>query len=241
MALTTQYEAHLSSAKCRFCGDAVDGGKLSVCPKEECQQKRHAACEKTLACGHYCGGITKEAKCLPCIHEECSRNGQQSASDFCNMCWTEDLGRYGRDLVLTGKCSLHSAQVWALVPLLLRDLHTGEEVARLGVSLLICEGPRITFNFACCPLCKAEIRHPALTQIVASIEELKKTLTVVVSTPMTMQARAVNRLKFEGMENDKELTSKDSRFYKAPELYAMQRFSYYMCFKCRVNGLLGCL
>lgn len=40
-----------------------------VCQAPECQEKLKTACTRThRSCGHPCGGVKKEAPCLPCLH-----------------------------------------------------------------------------------------------------------------------------------------------------------------------------
>ena len=59
-----------STNTCKYCGGSscaampvLDG----VCSQEECQGYLASACVKTLTCGHPCGGIAAETKCLPCL------------------------------------------------------------------------------------------------------------------------------------------------------------------------------
>ena len=59
-----------STITCKYCGASscaampvLDG----VCSQEECQGYLASACVKTLPCGHPCGGIAGETKCLPCL------------------------------------------------------------------------------------------------------------------------------------------------------------------------------
>lgn len=50
------------------------------------------ACTKLLNCGHICGGIQGESKCLPCLYG-CSADStlKQDAEDMCMICFTEAL------------------------------------------------------------------------------------------------------------------------------------------------------
>jgi len=54
------------STKCRFCGfnTAI---VQDTCYDKECQDNLVMACQKTLECGHKCGGLANEAVCLPCL------------------------------------------------------------------------------------------------------------------------------------------------------------------------------
>jgi hypothetical protein len=86
-----------------------------VCTKGECVAKERLACGKQHRCGHACGGVRGESRCLPCLQTGCSGEPQQkqekqrerqrlqphppaqlqqqhTADDFCNICWVEDLG-----------------------------------------------------------------------------------------------------------------------------------------------------
>lgn len=60
--------------KCRFCLEELKEPSLSrdpnfqdVCRKPECVQLMKCSCNKTLPCGHRCGGYTNERQCLPCL------------------------------------------------------------------------------------------------------------------------------------------------------------------------------
>ena len=57
-------------------------------------------CEKTLPCGHQCGGVKGEEECLPCLHGCSPPVGadtsnwdklKQDADDMCMICYTEGL------------------------------------------------------------------------------------------------------------------------------------------------------
>ena len=54
-------------------------------------------CSKTHPCGHLCGGIADESRCLPCLHgckngsEDGASELRQDADDMCMICFTEAL------------------------------------------------------------------------------------------------------------------------------------------------------
>ena len=95
------------------------------------------ACTKILECGHPCGGILDEDPGLPCLHR-CRPSDQgalkQDADDMCMICFTEALS--------------------AAPAIYLKCGH----VFHLHCTRMVLEkrwvGPRITFGFSLCPICK---------------------------------------------------------------------------------------
>ena len=75
-------------------------------------------------------------------------------------------------------------------------------------------GPRITFNFALCPICKAPIEHQLLREQLQPVWELQE----------DVKRKALMRLEYEGLHSK---LSQDER-----ASYAMERYAYYVCFKC---------
>uniref|UniRef100_A0ABM0LXG7 Probable E3 ubiquitin-protein ligase MYCBP2 n=1 Tax=Saccoglossus kowalevskii TaxID=10224 RepID=A0ABM0LXG7_SACKO len=86
-----------SPGYCRFCSSGHNTGLLPVgyvCSDPECQEHAKHACIKTLPCGHQCGGIINEDKCLPCLHGCKTKDGiklKQDGDDMCMVCFTEAL------------------------------------------------------------------------------------------------------------------------------------------------------
>lgn len=72
-----------------------------MCVDAQCQEYAANTCAKTKACGHSCGGVINEAKCLPCLqllcHEKELDTGSsgepkepkltQDADDMCMICF----------------------------------------------------------------------------------------------------------------------------------------------------------
>lgn len=120
-------------------------------------------------------------------------------------------------------------------------------------------GARITFKFATCPLCAELIRHPSLKALMRPIRRLQKDVEVRVRIALTnfaagrhpchrcgasptfalAQRRALERLKMEGLDKTEAVTAPSSRFFQRPLAYAMDRFAFYMCFKCQVRRHCG--
>lgn len=197
-----------SSEACRFCGSR-SGTELSavgsVCSDADCQEYSKIACCKTHPCGHPCGGVRNEEHCLPCLHG-CDKNAttlKQDADDMCMICFTEAL---------------------SAAPAIQLDC---SHVFHLQCCRRVLEnrwlGPRITFGFISCPICKNKINHIALKDLLDPVKELYE----------DVRRKALMRLEYEGLHKSEAITTPGVRFYNDPAGYAMNRYAYYVCYKCR--------
>ncbi|KAL4230611.1 E3 ubiquitin-protein ligase mycbp2 [Mactra antiquata] len=193
---------------CRFCGLTSNTGVLSignVCSDPECQAYAEKACNKTLSCGHLCGGIKNEEPCLPCLHR-CRADDQellkQDADDMCMICFTEALSAAPAVLLSCGHVFHHHC--------------TRTVLEKRWV------GPRITFGFSHCPICKCNIDHPVLRDLLQPIQHLFE----------DVRRKALMRLEYEGLHKAEAITTPGARFYKDPAGFAMDRYAYYVCYKC---------
>ena len=102
---------------------------------QKCQEFQLTACTELLACGHPCGGIAGETRCLPCL-QGCDKTLRlkQDADDMCMICFTDPLHPIPSILLECGHV-FHSHCVKAVLS------------ARWA-------GPRISFGFIKCPICK---------------------------------------------------------------------------------------
>uniref|UniRef100_A0A182N2D5 RCR-type E3 ubiquitin transferase n=1 Tax=Anopheles dirus TaxID=7168 RepID=A0A182N2D5_9DIPT len=157
---------------CRFCGATGSSGLLAlgnICPDAQCQEYGAVSCTRVHPrCGHACGGIINESQCLPCLVPNCqSENdpgqygaggGQprltQDGEDMCMICFTETLG------------TAPSTQ--------LRCGHVFHYHCCKTVLMRRWNGPRISFGFAQCPICKVDIEHPSLEPFLAPIVALRQ-------------------------------------------------------------------
>ncbi|KAM9172750.1 E3 ubiquitin-protein ligase MYCBP2 isoform 15-T15 [Pangshura tecta] len=197
-----------SSEACRFCG-CRSGTELSavgsVCSDADCQEYAKIACSKTHPCGHPCGGVKNEEHCLPCLHG-CDKNTtalKQDADDMCMICFTEAL---------------------SAAPAIQLDC---SHVFHLQCCRRVLEnrwlGPRITFGFMSCPICKNKINHTVLKDLLDPIKELYE----------DVKRKALMRLEYEGLHKSEAITTPGVRFYNDPASYAMNRYAYYVCYKCK--------
>ncbi|XP_070133334.1 E3 ubiquitin-protein ligase highwire [Drosophila bipectinata] len=198
--------------RCRFCGLTGDSGLLeigNVCADAQCQEYAANSCLKTKPCGHACGGVAGERKCLPCLQHVChARENElaeelrdpkltQDADDMCMICFVEAVS-------CAPAIHLECGHVF--------HYHCCKAVLEKRWS-----GPRITFGFSLCPICKADIQHPLLADILEPINSLKQ----------DVKRKALMRIKYEGVVKDTE--SKDINMTQL----AMDRYAYYVCFKCQ--------
>ncbi|KAG8179148.1 hypothetical protein JTE90_015337 [Oedothorax gibbosus] len=196
-----------SSGVCRFCGSSSSTGLLSignVCNEPECQEYAANSCSKILPCGHMCGGINNETTCLPCLHG-CGAvsNLKQDADDMCMICFIEALA-YAPAVQLTCGHVFH-----------LNCCH--------AVLSKKWSGPRITFRFSLCPICQAPMDHPVLKDHLEPARSLFE----------DVKRKALMRLEYEGLKSVEAITTPGARFYKDPAGFAMDRYAYYVCFKCK--------
>ncbi|XP_054087808.1 E3 ubiquitin-protein ligase highwire isoform X1 [Zeugodacus cucurbitae] len=196
--------------RCRFCGITGNSGLLeigNVCADAQCQEHAANSCMKVKSCDHPCGGVANEKKCLPCLQHVChARENKiaeelhepkltQDADDMCMICFVEALS-------CAPSIQLECGHVF--------HYHCSKAVIEKRWS-----GPRITFGFSLCPICKADIQHALLADILEPINALKQ----------DVKRKALMRLKYEGIVKDTD--SKDVTNL------AMDRYAYYVCYKCQ--------
>jgi E3 ubiquitin-protein ligase MYCBP2 len=204
-----------TGGQCRFCGTSSGTSLLTVgtvCTLEECQERAQTVCEKTLQCGHHCCGVKDEAECLPCLHGCSPPDGvdkekwsklKQDADDMCMVCYTEGLS-------CAPSVQLECGHVF--------HYHCCRNALTARWS-----GPRITFRFMFCSLCEnVRISHPSLKDVVDPVVELYE----------DVQRKALLRLEYENLTKCEAITSSTSKYYQKPAEYAMNRYAYYVCYKC---------
>ncbi|KAL1432940.1 hypothetical protein MTO96_001928 [Rhipicephalus appendiculatus] len=170
---------------CRFCGAPGATGLLSAAVTcADCREHAANACSKTHPCGHLCNGIRNETTCLPCLHGCGAAKGlRQDADDMCMICFSEALS-------CAPAVQLSCGHVF--------HYHCCKTVLSRGWS-----GPRITFGFSLCPICK------------------------------DVKRKALMRLEYEGLHRAEAITTPGARFHDNPAGFAMERYAYYVCFKCK--------
>ncbi|RWS17339.1 E3 ubiquitin-protein ligase MYCBP2-like isoform X4 [Dinothrombium tinctorium] len=190
---------------CRFCGATGTSGLLAignVCGDGECQEHARNVCEKTLNCGHPCNGVKNESPCLPCLHGCSKAELKQDGDDMCMICFTEALS-------CAPVIQLHCGHLF--------HLHCCKTVLQRRWP-----GPRITFSFSFCPICKEPMSHPSLEYLLESIRSLYE----------DVKRKALMRLEYEGLDRSEAITTPGARFFNNPIDYAMERYAYYVCHKC---------
>ncbi|XP_029113894.1 E3 ubiquitin-protein ligase MYCBP2 isoform X4 [Scleropages formosus] len=200
--------ASSSSEACRFCGtrNSTELSAVgSVCSDPDCQEYAKLACSRTHPCGHLCGGVKNEEQCLPCLHgcDKSAASLKQDADDMCMICFTEAL---------------------SAAPAVQLDC---SHVFHLQCTRRVLEnrwlGPRITFGFMSCPICKNKINHSVIKDLLDPIKELYE----------DVRRKALMRLEYEGLHKSEAITTHGARFYNDPAGFAMNRYAYYVCYKCK--------
>ncbi|XP_064076475.1 E3 ubiquitin-protein ligase MYCBP2 [Vanessa tameamea] len=198
---------------CRFCGARGSTGLLAignVCADQQCQEHGREACTRVHSCGHACGGVRDEKTCLPCLFG-CAgcESLRQDADDMCMICFTDPL-QAAPAIQLTCGHVFH--------------LHCCKKVlANKWV------GPRITFSFSQCPICKEDMTHWTLEELLTPIRRLSE----------EVRRKALMRLEYEGLAAG----GSRGRAQEDPATYAMERYAYYVCHKCGkayFGGLARC-
>ncbi|XP_060598858.1 E3 ubiquitin-protein ligase MYCBP2-like [Ruditapes philippinarum] len=167
------------------------------------REMKNNSCVKVLFCGHQCAGYRDEPQCPPCMDKDCIHKGHgQTGDDNCAVCYTDPLRAAPCILLNCGhKYHLHC-------------------VKRILENKWV--GPRITFNFILCPMCKQPMDHPELQSLLNPIHELNE----------EVKRKALTRLQYEGLEKSDQITNSASPYYNNPAQFAMDRYCYYTCFKC---------
>ncbi|XP_074650729.1 E3 ubiquitin-protein ligase MYCBP2-like [Tubulanus polymorphus] len=196
---------------CRFCGTQGNSGILAignVCSDPDCQEYGKIACTRIHNCGHLCNGIRDEQVCLPCLNgcnsDENKDSLKQDADDMCMICFTEALAAAPAIQQLACGHVFHYRCC--------RSVLTRKWV-----------GPRITFGFAKCPICKADISHHVLKDLLDPINVLYE----------DVRRKALMRLEYEGLHKAEAITGAGGRYWNDPAGYAMDRYAYYVCYKCK--------
>jgi E3 ubiquitin-protein ligase MYCBP2 len=200
------------SSFCRFCGGDLNNHGASkfnsnsfghnVCSDEDCQEKLQRVCTKRLPCGHQCIGCRDEQTCLPCVYG-CQPDYGINAHDKCRICSAEDL--------CEGPCvQLECGHVFHYSCI--------EEKLKYRWEL---QGPRISFAFLNCPLCRQQMKSPVISDLMDPLLKIKEKVEKMV----------LLRLEYENLANHDAL-KKGGAFYGDQIGFGMHTFAYYECSKC---------
>lgn len=66
------------------------------------------------------------------------------------------------------------------------------------------------------------MEHEVLKDLLAPVEDLYK----------DVRRKALMRLEYEGLHTTEAIVAPGARFYNDPATYAMDRYAYYVCYKC---------
>lgn len=62
---------------------------------------------------------------------------------------------------------------------------------------------------------------------------LKELLKPIRDLFSDVKRKALMRLEYEGLHKAEAITTPGARFYKDPAGFAMDRYAYYVCYKCK--------
>jgi hypothetical protein len=203
-----EYQEFKIAPKCRFCENAVTSKTTNkknftafpVCDSKACDDAMNAACHKKANCGKHPCLGFKGELQCPTCIYPECTQSGTTYQDSCAICMTDELRA---SAIVQVECG-HFFHVACTR----KKIQTGYN------------GARISFEFQNCPLCNAKIRHPVLDAHTEKIDKLEKIIA----------AKALERLKFEGLDKCEEILNPESRFYMQPREYAMHHFAFYMCF-----------
>eukprot|EP00474_Spongospora_subterranea_P000655 CRZ01113.1 hypothetical protein [Spongospora subterranea] len=209
----SEFKIFSTSKQCRFCS-------IQLKPSNSASSSSSSRALLDVCSSEECQSKSAQScrKTLKCRHSctgifnerkclPCLRcpdaQNQIIANDFCNICWVESLS--------SAPCI---------------KLGCGHIFHRSCVALKLEKrwpGSRICFGYMTCPLCKQEIVHPSVRSNMLNGIKLRKQLTSL----------AMQRLKLDGLTNAVEVSESGQKYYKQPEQYALDRFAFYLCFKCQ--------
>ena len=205
------YKDYQSARHCRFCTQRLDGSNQhrhasnSIALKDVCTEEE---CVKKaeLSCERMlaCGCPCQGIKGeTNCL--PCLKHDLEIASDYCSICYVEELGA-APCIKMTGPC-----------------LHVFHYQCALTKISSKWPGARISFEFRTCPVCKQNMAHPALESVLAPVIAMESGII----------EKALQRLKYEGRENEAAIAQKGGEFYQNAVGFAMKNYLFYQCFKCQ--------
>mmetsp|Transcript_34298 Transcript_34298/g.58730 ORF Transcript_34298/g.58730 Transcript_34298/m.58730 type:complete len:467 (+) Transcript_34298:30-1430(+) len=221
------FENAKDAFRCRWCKENVDSSFIASSgpPKDPqrlvcdaCKEKDSACMNRTHPeCGHpaiwhHSMPTRKLADCIQvdCVKKRISELGEDNTSqinveDFCNICWTEELGEHP---CLKLKCG-HIFHAHCIKNKLAIRWEAG--------------GP-VNLSFMDCPLCKAPIQWPAICQ--PQVNNLRELLEM----RQDLQYRCLQQIKNLGDEIPEEIrnASEEEQFN-----YARGKLNFYECYKCK--------
>jgi len=222
----SQYREFVEADRCRFWEIPIKakrkGGAFRyVCKDRECKNYIKESCSKKHDCGHYCKGISREPEWLPCLDPTwVSENEEITLSENNESNWVIWFDKtLGKAPWIQLDCKHIFHILWF--------------IRRVEAKW---NGPRVTFAFRTCPSCKTpidKVHHLKLNRLLVEAKELE----------LKVRAKAVERGKLEGLENDERLKNPEDIYYEKFEEYWMNRLAFYQCYKCAkpyFGGLREC-
>eukprot|EP00039_Didymoeca_costata_P019796 m.338968 g.338968 ORF g.338968 m.338968 type:complete len:382 (+) comp18612_c0_seq1:72-1217(+) len=179
----------------------VSSGKERTTPDET----KSVFCGRLKRCGHRCCGAKDEPRehCLPCLQIGCKENSKQN------------LTQSGND---DCPCCLEPFKDAPTIKLPCNHLVHSECAIQMLKSKWA--GPRIDFNFAKCPTCRARLldhtsHHPSIQPYLRRVRRI---------------FQEVKRKSYLRWQHENGALSSNP---DADAIEAMDKYAYYMCYRCK--------
>lgn len=154
---------------------------------------------------------------LPCGHGCCGRKGEHSHPPCVELKCLQELGDSNEHCVICYSKYRYEPTI---------ALYCGHMYHFDCIKTRIegqWTGALINFEFLLCPLCKQMVIHPDLDKLIKPSKDLHS----------IVRDKALERFKYMKLDDAEEIKDKSSVYYNNPEKYAMARFCYYQCYKCK--------
>lgn len=229
-----QYQDYLISRQCRFCHTKITAKNsppdMALMPPtlQDVCNSEDCIKRRSICCDRMlpCGCPCNGIKGEPkCL--PCLKCEMKCENDYCPICYTEALQ--------DAPCIQNSSGCSHIY-------HYTCVMNRISAGY---SGARISFAFTCCPLDQKPFNHWSLTQTLAPIREMESRI----------QKLALDRLKYECRENDKELKDSNSQYFNNPLAWAMvipsfskmmmlnfilqHIYLFFMCYECKKPYFAG--
>ncbi|MEQ2202335.1 E3 ubiquitin-protein ligase mycbp2 [Xenoophorus captivus] len=106
--------------------------------------------------------------------------------------------------------------------------HTGKPASSSSDACRFCgtrNGTELSAVGSVCsdPDCQNKINHSVIKDLLDPIKELYE----------DVRRKALMRLEYEGLHKSEAITTPGARFHNDPAGFAMNRYAYYVCYKCK--------
>lgn len=185
------------------------------CADADCRDavRRNGHCAATLeGCGHPCYGAVDATQCGGCLVPECANASRAARSDFCGICFVDELRA--------------SPCVWLPCG---HVFHVSCVANRMRARW---PGHRITFGYLGCPTCAASFTSAQLRDLPTASGDLRDVVAVHVALREQVEALVAARVRYEGLDRDPAVVEPGGEHHGDPVGLGMATLAYYECAQC---------